>query len=490
MGADTPQTRKGGIMDRRNISKFLLGSVVGSTALMSERAMAQSCIAACYAQTAAESSAGVTPVNQQYPPYWVPRYGNNSVPGTTDCRAAIQAAVDAGAVAGHPAYLPGWFGEAKISSSISFAASRSGLLGDAAGASRILCGNTNAFEIAAGRSFITIGHLSIACTRYTDTPNSLTAIRVNGTTASSVDFCTFTDLFIDGFETAIAANGLRNSAIHRILSVYGKNGITANALTTSNLVTSCDLSGGHIAGSVGLRIGDGTAAAEGWTINGCVFYGFARGFEARASANHRFDGNIIDQAGEFGVALVSSTGACTACSITNNLFYMMGACDTAIFLANSVTPSSGAARGHTISGNDVGIYPGSSLTYGLLCEGTHESNHRIIGNALTGGTFDCKVATGSGHVVVGNRFLNSGFYSTVMVTYEGNEGACLSETMVRQTNGKNFTYHENGPPTTGGPYKIGDISWNTAVAAGGVPGYVCVSAGSPGIWKAMANVAA
>jgi hypothetical protein len=478
-------------VDRRDISKILLGSVAG-TALLAHRAQAQTCVAPCYAATPQES--GTTIVNNKYPPYWVPRYGNNPIPGSTDCTAAIQAAVNAGALAGQPAYLPAWFGEAKITSPITFPSSRSGLLGDSSGTSRILFVETNslkknAFEIAAGRSFITLSGLSIACDRYTDSANSRTAILVSGTGTSAVEFCTFTDLFIDGFETALAANGLRNSSIHRLVSVFGKNGITANSLTTSNLVTSCDLSGGHVAGSVGLRIGDGSAAAEGWTISGCVFYGFARGFEARASANHKFDSNVIDQASEFGIALTSSTGACTSCSVTNNTIYMLGTCDTAIFLANSVAPSPGSARGHTISGNDVAIYPGSTLANGLLCEGSQEFSHRITGNVFTGSNFDCWIKTGSGHVIVGNRFLNAGFYASVMVTFEGNEGTCLTETKVRQTNGKNFVYHENGPPTSGGPYKVGDISWNTAVAAGTTPGYVCVVAGSPGIWKAMANIA-
>jgi hypothetical protein len=43
---------------------------------------------------------------------------------------------------------------------------------------------------------------------------------------------------------------------------------------------------------------------------------------------------------------------------------------------------------------------------------------------------------------------------------------------------------------TGGTWKRGDICWNTTPSAGGTPGWVCVIAGTPGTWKAMANVAA
>jgi len=43
---------------------------------------------------------------------------------------------------------------------------------------------------------------------------------------------------------------------------------------------------------------------------------------------------------------------------------------------------------------------------------------------------------------------------------------------------------------TSGTWSKGDITWNTGVAAAGSPGWVCTTAGTPGTWKAMANVAA
>lgn len=38
-------------------------------------------------------------------------------------------------------------------------------------------------------------------------------------------------------------------------------------------------------------------------------------------------------------------------------------------------------------------------------------------------------------------------------------------------------------PTAGGPYDVGDQVYNTAPAAGGFVGWVCIAAGSPGTWK-------
>jgi len=41
-----------------------------------------------------------------------------------------------------------------------------------------------------------------------------------------------------------------------------------------------------------------------------------------------------------------------------------------------------------------------------------------------------------------------------------------------------------------GTWAVGDRVWNSAAAGGSTPGWVCVTAGTPGTWKAMANLAA
>lgn len=40
-----------------------------------------------------------------------------------------------------------------------------------------------------------------------------------------------------------------------------------------------------------------------------------------------------------------------------------------------------------------------------------------------------------------------------------------------------------------GTWAVGDIVWNTTPVAAGAPGWVCTTAGTPGTWKAMANLA-
>lgn len=42
---------------------------------------------------------------------------------------------------------------------------------------------------------------------------------------------------------------------------------------------------------------------------------------------------------------------------------------------------------------------------------------------------------------------------------------------------------------TSGTYSVGTVLWKSNAAAGGTPGWVCTTAGTPGTWKAMANLA-
>jgi hypothetical protein len=88
-------------MDRRDISRILVGSAAGA-ALLSSRAQAQSCTAPCYPQTPSESAASITPTNYAYEPGWFDRYGTNTTPGTTLVNSAVQAAFRSGhQVRGH-----------------------------------------------------------------------------------------------------------------------------------------------------------------------------------------------------------------------------------------------------------------------------------------------------------------------------------------------------------------------------------------------------
>jgi hypothetical protein len=91
-------------------------------------------------------------------------------------------------------------------------------------------------------------------------------------------------------------------------------------------------------------------------------------------------------------------------------------------------------------------------------------------NALRGSANDCLP-------VCGNTF------SIVATPVAG--GAYLAE-----RKGQFFALTGLNAAPTDGTWAVGDISWRTTPVAGAAPGDVCTTAGSPGTWKAMANVAA
>jgi hypothetical protein len=55
--------------------------------------------------------------------------------------------------------------------------------------------------------------------------------------------------------------------------------------------------------------------------------------------------------------------------------------------------------------------------------------------------------------------------------------------------GAQYMYSGTAIPVSG-TFNQGDIVWNSTPSAGGTPGWVCVTNGTPGTWKAMANIAA
>src|SRR5689334_408622 len=86
-------------MRRRDLSTAILATAAGA-ALLPRNAQSQTCTPPCFALTAFEITAVVTPTNYAYPPGHVDRYGNNTNPGTTPMDAAFQAAINQARVGG------------------------------------------------------------------------------------------------------------------------------------------------------------------------------------------------------------------------------------------------------------------------------------------------------------------------------------------------------------------------------------------------------
>jgi hypothetical protein len=84
-----------------------------------------------------------------------------------------------------------------------------------------------------------------------------------------------------------------------------------------------------------------------------------------------------------------------------------------------------------------------------------------------------KVRIKDAHVVLGNR-------------YDFVPSAAM-ERVWTNSSGQNVETTGSGPPATSsdGTWSRGDRAWNTAPAATGPLGWVCVTSGTPGTWRAF-----
>jgi hypothetical protein len=201
---------------------------------------------------------------------------------------------------------------------------------------------------------------------------------------------------------------------------------------------------------------------------------------------------IIDFFQQYGVFLESTaSGGSTNWIISDN--YMAtdnGAASSGVRLKNDFSASVAQHRGNVVSNNQILPYSGASLSYGILQDGTAELRNIITGNRCNATVYDCYIATGSRTIVANNQWKNLGFYADVITNYSGNDGVVLSsDQFLKQTNGKTFVYYLTAPPASG-TYVRGDIVWTPTPTAGTTPGWVCVTSGTPGTWKAMAALAA
>jgi len=415
--------------------------------------------------------------------------------GTTNDTAAIQAAINAAIAQRKALYFPrttlGTLGLYLITAPLTISAGIH-IYGEGTNYSGLLCNNTSGFQIAAGVNFVTIENLAIIqTTRYSTTPNSYTAIETLGTTGSRNFWHIYRDLFIDGFEYAFELSYTWSTVINSVQSVFGFSGIYAPGISVNNYVSNCGFGGSSAANSVGIQIGDGTNATEGWMISDCLLAYFATGVYGNFANNCHVRGCIIDFFQQYGVLLLSTaSGGSTNWIISDN--YMAtdnAAASSGVRLKNDFGASVAQHRGTIVSNNQILAYSGASLSYGILQDGTAELNNIITGNRSNATVYDCYLLAGSRTIVANNQWKGPGFYSDVLVNYSGNEGAVLSSTQfLKQTNGKTFVYYLTAPPVAGA-YVRGDIVWSTAPSAGVTPGWVCVTSGTPGTWKEMAALA-
>lgn len=149
----------------------------------------------------------------------------------------------------------------------------------------------------------------------------------------------------------------------------------------------------------------------------------------------------------------------------------------------SGTGASGVSiQGPTENVHINGVTTDNTVDYGVLCNAGGSNN--VISN--------CRSSNVTG-VSRGFHFSGQGVITGCSV------GAGVATPLTRadpaliQSVNNSFSRRiVEGTTTTltGGTWNRGDVVWSTMPSAGQPPGWVCVASGTPGTWKAMANLTA
>lgn len=158
-------------------------------------------------------------------------------------------------------------------------------------------------------------------------------------------------------------------------------------------------------------------------------------------------------------------------------------------LINAVTVCFSSMVPAASGGSDrVGFFKvgdGVALTVNGLSQHSNTTTSNERGLVVSDGVTSASVAilmTNALTAVTGREYIGGTAPQLPVVKQVGDDIYHLLE------GGKNVTFGAAAPTT--GTWAVGDKRYNTAPAAAGTPGWVCTTAGTPGTWKAMANLAA
>jgi len=160
--------------------------------------------------------------------------------------------------------------------------------------------------------------------------------------------------------------------------------------------------------------------------------------------------------------------------------------------------ASGQNNNIVVSGNSLES-KSTGAVHGIIM-GASVNGVNVTGNLVRGKCdYYIRLLSCSNVLVSGNEIAplagvaasGSGIYedttNTSKNTVKGN--SVTATTPYRRISFDYDIFYASAAPGSG-DWVQGNIVWNSAPAAGGVPGWVCVTSGTPGTWKAMANLAA
>ena len=277
--------------------------------------------------------------------------------------------------------------------------------------------------------------------------NQVKGILLNGKTVSAVEY------FTKGI--TVSGNSILNCSSYAIVT-GGTSATTTQATQNTAIIGNTIVGDGTIEG-VNLRginvsfVGNTVTGNRGGVL-----------LDGTSSKNLSIANNIISGNTRYGIEVDSASQS--NISITGNLIADNNSSASTYNGVQMTDVTSATISNNTITG---------AHDHGIRVQGTGTVN--LSGNTVTGAT------TGSVRIA-----------STTTWTVNGQNSAKIyPQTNDVFYNGASVYYSDTDPGTLSSSYvfREGDIVWKLAQTAGTSPGWVCVTAGSPGTWKAMANLA-
>ena len=293
----------------------------------------------------------------------------------------------------------------------------------------------------------------------------------------------YKNIWFVGWQDAIYGLGATSSIFNKNKIQNCQRGIYLEGLAVNNLITANIID----ADDHCLYFLVSTSVPEGMRISDNILYGATNGIYANRADFLLITNNIIDH-------------------VSNGINFV-GSSDTGghILRGNWIGLNAGTGYGikfnisapctipSIVALNEVKAY-GAGAKTGISI-GSNSPNTMVMGNSVINmNTYDMEVASDE-NVVAGNILVSPGAANNLSITGSNNSwfgniapkfGVAGSHKVQQLQN--HITRGASAP--VAGTWAVGDICWDTNPAAGATPGWVCTTAGTPGTWKAMANLAA
>ena len=424
---------------------------------------------------------GTGAVSEVYPEWWV----LNTNPGTTDVSLALQAAINS--VVGIPIILTAVEYFSSVSLSLP---TGTNIKGKGQYLCRLVFDDTDGL-VATETGYIVLRDLEVVMlVPHTTTPNTKAGIYLNGSITTRTQNNVLENVFINGFRDGVVADWIDASTFSRVHTYLVKNGLISSGLSINNNIHGCHFVGDVSTDGYGISF-VGPTPSEGWMISDNLIYGFGIGVLGVGMSHVYLNNNIIDASVVNGVQLAPISGSpCENWRITNN--FIAVTCANSGYGIVDISNVAGSAGnvGHLIMGNHVLTYGAGVMARGIdVSAGNHET-HTIIGNTVNG-TSEYDIAANSPSIVNDNVCKSTLAANIIGGSIVNNNTGTVyyARAAYKQRIGDMTITYDEAIPTTG-TWKVGDVCHKVNPTAGGTPGWVCTASGSPGTWKAMANLAA